>query len=62
MKLVSCLKTYGEAEVVMQDVDSYKKAQEAMAMLKILALGSRQINGGRVTPVSEVIEKLRQYD
>ena len=46
----------------MQDVYSYKKAQETVAMLKILTLANRQINEGKVTPVLEVIEKLRQHD
>ena len=33
----------GEAKAVMQDVQSYERTQETLALLKILALGTRQI-------------------
>ena len=33
----------GEAKVVLQDIASYEQTQETMALLKILALGNRQI-------------------
>lgn len=36
----------GEAKVVLQDIESYEQAQETMALLKILALGNRQIEAG----------------
>ena len=39
----------GEAKVVLQDIDSFEKTQETMALLKILALGNRQIDDGKVT-------------
>lgn len=50
----------GEAKVVIQDIESYEQTQETMALLKILALGNRQIDEGRVEPVSEVFRRLRQ--
>ena len=50
----------GEAKVVMQDIDSYEQMQETVALLKILALGSRQIEAGRVQPAAEVIARLRE--
>ena len=40
----------GEAKVVVQDIESYEQTQETVALLKILALGSRQIETGRVQP------------
>ena len=49
----------GEAKVVMLDVESYEQTQEAMALLKILALGSRQIEEGKVRPAGDVIRRLR---
>jgi prevent-host-death family protein len=49
----------GEAKVVIQDIASYEQAQETLALLKILALGNRQIEQGRVHPVEEVVERLR---
>jgi len=48
----------GEAKVVMQDIESYEQTQETMALLKILALGNRQIEEGKVEPAAEVIKRL----
>ena len=50
----------GEAKVVMQDIDSYERMQETVALLKILALGSRQIEAGQVEPAANVIARLRE--
>ena len=49
----------GEAKAVIQDIDSYEQMQEAVALLKVLALGSRQIEAGRVQPAADVIARLR---
>jgi len=49
----------GEAKAVLQDVASYEETQETLALLKILALGSQQFEKGEVTPVSEVVKRLR---
>ncbi len=49
----------GEAKVVVQDIKSYEQTQETMALLKILALGTRQIEEGRVRPAGEVIKGIR---
>ena len=49
----------GEARVVMQDIESYEQTQETMALLKILALGSRQMEKGRVQLADDVIQRLR---
>lgn len=50
----------GEAKVVLQDIDSYEKTQETMALRKILALGNRQIDAARVQPATDVIARLRE--
>ncbi|MBI9084033.1 MAG: type II toxin-antitoxin system Phd/YefM family antitoxin [Desulfobacterales bacterium] len=50
----------GEAKVVVQDIQSYEQTQETMALLKILALGNRQIEAGKVEPAAAVIERLRK--
>ena len=50
----------GEAKVVMQDIDSYERMQETVALLKILALGSHQIEAGQVEPAANVIARLRE--
>jgi prevent-host-death family protein len=49
----------GEAKVVLQDIESYEQTQETMALLKILALGARQIEEGRVQSADDVIKRLR---
>ena len=50
----------GEAKVVLQDIESYEQTQETMALLKILALGNRQIEAGNVEPATVVIQRLRE--
>ncbi|MEG6551361.1 type II toxin-antitoxin system Phd/YefM family antitoxin [Desulfocurvibacter africanus] len=50
----------GEAKVVVQDIESYERTQETMALLKILALGSRQIEAGKVQPAADVMKGLRE--
>ena len=50
----------GEAKAVIQDVASYEETQETMALLKILALGTREVAQGRVTPLRAVVARLRR--
>ena len=49
----------GEAKAVIQDVASYEETQETLALLKILALGTQQVERGEVTPIGEVANRLR---
>ncbi len=49
----------GEAKAVIQDVVSYEETQETLALLKILALGNREIEEGKVKPIAEVVKRLR---
>tara|TARA_B100000780_G_C20888329_1_gene353504 strand:- start:275 stop:550 length:276 start_codon:yes stop_codon:yes gene_type:complete len=49
----------GEAKVVMLGIKSYEQTQETMALLKILALGQRQVDKGKVQTASDVVAKLR---
>ncbi|MDE2965104.1 MAG: type II toxin-antitoxin system Phd/YefM family antitoxin [Acidobacteriota bacterium] len=51
---------HGEAKAVLQDIDSFETTQETMALLKILALGNRQIEAGQVQPASDVIARLQE--
>jgi len=37
----------------------YEAAQETLALLKILALGNRQIEQGRTIPAAEAFRRLR---
>lgn len=49
----------GEAKAVLQDIASYEDAQETLALLKILALGNQELESGQVTPVADVVARLR---
>jgi len=49
----------GEARAVLQDVASYEETQETLALLKILALGQQELANGQVTPVEQVVARLR---
>ena len=50
----------GEAKAVIQDVASFEQTQETLALLKILALGNRQIEAGKTVPALEAIRRLRE--
>lgn len=50
----------GEAKLVVQDIESFEKNEETLALLKILALGSRQIDRGKTQPVADTIQRLRE--
>jgi prevent-host-death family protein len=49
----------GEVKAVLQDVASFEETQETLALLKILALGNREVAAGKVKPVAEVVARLR---
>ena len=49
----------GEAKAIMQDLQSYEQ-QETLALLKILALGNRQIEEGNVQTISDAIQSIRE--
>jgi prevent-host-death family protein len=49
----------GEAKAVVQDVASYEETQETLALLKLIALGNRDIEGGRTKPARTGVERLR---
>jgi prevent-host-death family protein len=49
----------GEAKAVLQDIASFEETQETLALLKVLALGNRDVEAGRVKPVADVVARLR---
>jgi prevent-host-death family protein len=49
----------GEATAVIQDIVSYEETQETLALLKVLALGNRQVEAGLVSPATASIKRLR---
>jgi prevent-host-death family protein len=50
----------GEAKGVLQGIESYEQMLETMALLKILALGNRQIEEGNVQTAADVIKRVRE--
>ncbi len=49
----------GEAKAIIQDIESFDKERETIAMLKILALGNQQIEKGDATSASDALKKVR---
>ena len=49
----------GEAKAVLQDVVSFEETQETLALLKLLALGSQEVEAGQTRPLSEIGKRLR---
>lgn len=49
----------GEAKAVLQDIDSYEATQEALAMLKALTLTEQQVKEGKVQPLDEAFQQIR---
>ena len=48
----------GEAKAVLQDIKAYEQTQETLALLKILALGQREIAAGETRTASDVLDEL----
>ena len=49
----------GEATAVMQDIASYEADQQALALLKILAMGNLQIEDGKVIRATDAGARIR---
>ena len=52
----------GEAKLVVMDVKSYEEQEETLALLKILALGNREIEQGKFRDVEDVFAELDKVD
>jgi prevent-host-death family protein len=50
----------GEAKAIVQDIVSYEKTQETLALLKILALGEQQIKEGKTIPLAKAMRRFRE--
>lgn len=48
----------GEAKVVIEDIREYEKRQESLALLKILAMGRKEVENGDVRPAEEAFTSL----
>ena len=49
----------GEAKAVLQDVVSFEATQELLALLKLLAMGDKEIEAGHTEAAETVIASLR---
>lgn len=48
----------GEARLVVMDVHAYERQQETLALLKLLSLGQRDIDAGRMRDADDVFADL----
>ncbi|MFZ6767742.1 type II toxin-antitoxin system Phd/YefM family antitoxin [Undibacterium sp. Di26W] len=52
----------GEAKLVVMDVKSYEEQEETLALLKMLALGNREIEQGQFRDAEDVFAELDKAD
>jgi len=50
----------GEAKVVLQDIKLYEKIQESLALLKTLALSTKNIKAGKIKPINQAFKDIRE--
>ena len=50
----------GEVKVVLQDVKLYEQTQEALALLKILAMNSKNIRKGKSKTIDKTFKEVRK--
>jgi len=47
-------------KAILQDIESFERTQETLKLLKILAVGRRQVEEGKVRPAEEVLTEICQ--
>ena len=56
---------HGEARAVLQDLNSYEQTQDALALLKILALSTVKLEAGKIKPIrkafSDISLKIKDF-
>lgn len=50
----------GEAKVIVQDIKAYEKTQETLALLKILAMSSENVEKGKAIGIKETFTEIRK--
>lgn len=50
----------GEAAAVLQDIASYERTQETLALLKMLAMSVKSLEEGKVRPAGDAFADIRQ--
>lgn len=51
--------SYLKANTVLQDVESFEGDQKTLSLLKILSLGSQDVEADRTKPLTKVVSRLR---
>ncbi len=51
---------HGEAKAVLQDISSYEQTQESLALLKMLAQSSNNLQAGRSKPARKAFSDIRK--
>ncbi len=49
----------GEAKVIMQSLMEYERTQETLALLKIVAMGRKEVEEGRLVPADAFFATMR---
>ena len=52
----------GEAKLVVMDVKSFEEQEDTMALLKLLAMGNREMEDGKYRDVEDVFAELDEAD
>jgi len=52
----------GEAKLVVMDIQSWQENEETLALLKMLAMGNKQIEEGKFRPADDVFADLDKAD
>jgi len=52
----------GEAKLVVMDVRTYEENEQSLALLKILALGQKEIDQGQFRPAEDVLADLEREE
>ena len=50
----------GEAKAILQDLESFEKMQESLAMLKIIAQGKKDQEEGKINTASKAFRNLKK--
>jgi prevent-host-death family protein len=50
----------GEAKAVLQDIVSYEQKEDALALLKILALANKSVEAGKLRPTRAAFARIRR--
>jgi len=50
----------GEAKVILQDIKLYEQTQESLAMLKILAISTKNLKDGKIKPINQAFKDIRE--